>query len=203
MFKKSVTYFIIGWFVVVFIGILFIYKPSSSALENYAKWGDNGNQIKNEFSDLDLKMTQQIRHQVSKQVIYNKDSQRMQSRFASNHSNLVFESHNGQMELIENFQGLSGCLQENLNSSNEEEELHHFRRFQAKEGVYYYKNGELIAENVEMSHYNLSTTNWPYSFDSFAPSFQGKAQKIQLSIYNDSLFKAHDFQLILHQWINE
>lgn len=185
------------WVLLVLISLWAFYTPSLEAQKNYQLLMYGENQLEKDSSQVDGLPTQQTRYQVSKQIFYKKDSQRMQSRLTSEYSDLFFESKKNGAELVEHFKELTCTMQEEL-IENDLLPEQYFRCLKAKEATYSYKSGQLEAVEVEITRYLLPTHRWPSTIDSFSPLLQGQAQKIQLSFLKEPLLKAQGFQAIFH-----
>ncbi len=212
MFKKYLTGLIVLWIFIV-LGCFWFLSISSDATQDYqALMGDNERARKKRRQE-DSHTTQQIRYQVSKQILYKKDVHRLQSRLISESSKLIYSKQ--EREFVECFEGLTCAMQEKLIDApnHKEDELFPFpiaeqpqqmiRQLKAKEAVYSYKSNQLEAKEVEIAHYLLPGHLWLNSFDSFHPLLQGRAHTIQLSLFEEAHVKAQGFQAIFHSWGEE
>ena len=112
-------------------------------------------------SEEETKAKRQARSFVSKQIIFQKGADRMQSRLESLSSNLIYSKQEG--ELVEHFQDLTCNIQDNIHSLAKEDLFpisppasgSIIKQFKAKEAVYSYKTGLLEARHVEIFHFLL------------------------------------------------
>jgi hypothetical protein len=203
MFKKHLISLVFIWGILVSGCFWLLYTLSSEAQISYQRlMNDSNDQAKKENRREKSHLTQQARHQVSKQILYKKGLYRMQSRLASDYSDLTYSRKEG--ELVENFKGLTCAMQEELITALDHEGNQQLiREFKAKEAIYSYKSGQLEGQEVEVAHYLLPEHLWPESFDSIQPLLQGRAKTIQLSLFEEPHMKAEGFQAIFHEWGSE
>lgn len=204
MFKKHLISLALLWSILFLSGFWFLYSSSSKAAQAYQELMNYSDQVKKERGQEKLHTTQQMRYQVSKQIVYKKEQQRMESRFTSESSDLAYSKREG--ELVEHFKHLTCMMQEKLIiASNREAEANVpaieqpqqvIRQFKADEAIYSYKSGQLEAEAVEVVHYLISSHLWPQTLENFHPFFQGSADSIQLLLFKESSLKAQGFQAI-------
>jgi hypothetical protein len=215
MFKRQLIGLTLLWLISVFVCFWIFHTFSPNAQIAYQRLmnvsdDDNTDQIHEKAS-----LTQQTRFQVSKQILYKKDEHRLQSRLMSEHSELSFDPKGERKELVERFKSLVGVMQEKLmdTSKNEErkdsslqsslESKQYIRCLKANEAVYSYKTGLLEAGDVEVVHYLIPGLLWPLSLEPFSPLLKGRAQKLQLSLFQEMTFKAQGFQASFYDWRNE
>lgn len=132
----------------------------------------------------------------------------MQSRLFSEQSDLIYNPHGEETELVEHFQGVVCAMQENLikdatGKSDSDSDKQYVRSFKAQHAVYSYKTGQMEAEKVKVAHYLIPGLKWTASLDPFHPLLEGEAQKLQLSLFKEPNLKAQGFQAILHEWGSE
>lgn len=73
------------------------------------------------------------------------------------------------------------------------------RYMEADAASYYYKNDQLVAEQVTISRFALPGHELKESLENITPLMAGIAQSIEFTIDgNDPKFKAHQFKAILH-----
>lgn len=141
------------------------------------------------------KKTEQIRYQVSKQILYEKENERLQSHLFSEHSEITFDPGNPETELVEHFKGLKCAIQEKLISCDEKVQQS-IRTFDASQAVYSYKTNLLKAKNVEMGNFLMPGSHLPSSFDSYPALIEGRAHSIELSFKEKPSLKAQGFHAI-------
>ena len=206
MFRIPIISLVALWVICVFAYFAFVGTPSANdeiAYQNLMGFSDHTKELQVQQEE---RPTRQTRHQISKQILYKKDCNRMQSRLYSEQSELVYDRLDGKRELIEHFNGLVCTMQEKLiNVSKNKDGLEissfecpptkqYFRHLNASQAIYSYKSGQLEAEGVEVAHYLIPGDQWPFSFHSFHPLMQGEAQKIQLLLFKEPSLKAQGFQ---------
>jgi hypothetical protein len=215
MFKRHVITLTFLWLLVAFACFWILHAFSPDAQLAYQRLMNFSDQVKKEQSKEQASPTQQIRHQVSKQIFYNKEGQRLQSRLVGDYSELTLNLKGEEPQLVERFRGLACALQEKLidapkhegqgdtSSQEPSQPQQYLRCFKAQEADYSYKTGRLEAEEVEVAHYLIPGFHWPESFDAFQPLLQGRAEKLQLSMFKERTFKAEGFQATFHDWGSE
>lgn len=211
MFKRYLAGWIFVWLLLVLgcIGMLYNFSSESKiAYQQLMNEGDQAGKGQEENGP-----AQQARHQVSKQILYQKGLQRMQVRLASDSSDLIYSKKEG--KFVERFKSLTCTMQEKMiHASNVDESSQEtstpaettqqmVRQLKAGEALYSYKSGQLEAQEVEIAHFLLPGTQWPQSLDDAAPLFQGKAHTVELSLFKEPTLKAQGFQAIFHQWGND
>jgi hypothetical protein len=204
MFKKHLISLILVWLFLVVGCIGLLYNSSSDAKLAYQRLMSYSDQVKKERSQDAARPTQQSRQQVSKQILYKKGKDRLQTRLISAESDLIYLKKEG--ELIEQFKGLSCITQDELidvpdsEAVSEEIAQQMIRQFRAQEAVYSYKSGKLEAKEVDVAHYLLPGLNCPGSLEGYQPLVQGKAHSLQLSLFKEPTMQAQGFQAIFHNW---
>ena len=204
MFKKNLLSAIFIWLCVVLVGGGLLYTSSSDAHLVYQRLINDSNQAKKERLQEEAQLTQQRRQQVSKQILYYKEKERLQARLTSAESDLIYSKKGG--ELSEHFKGLSCVMQEELinPSKNQEAEAvttsepqQVVRQLVAQEGVYSYRNGILEAKGVEVANYTLPGHLYPDSLTHSRPFIHGRAEHLQLDLLKEPMMQAQEFQVIL------
>lgn len=215
MFKRHVITLTLLWLLVAFACFWILHAFSPDAQLAYQRLMNFSDQVKKEQIKEQASPTQQIRHQVSKQVLYNKEGQRLQSRLTSDYSELTLNLKGEDTQLVEHFRGLACALQEKLidtpkqegpvDASSQEvsQPQQYLRCLKAREAAYSYKTGQLEAEEVDVAHYLIPGFHWTESLDAFQPLLKGRAEKLQLSMFKERTFKAQGFQATFHDWGNE
>jgi hypothetical protein len=206
MFKKHLISLVLVWLLLVLGCIGVLYTSSSDAKIAYQSLMSYSDQVKKERLKENARPTQQARQQVSKQILYKKGEDRLQTRLTSAESDLVYSKKEG--ELVEQFRGLTCIIQDELIDVPKSEEKgvsaeiaqQMIRQFRAKEAVYSYKSGKLEAKEVEVAHYLLPGSLCPASLEGHQPLVQGKAHGLQLSLFKEPTVQAQGFQAIFHNW---
>jgi cbb3-type cytochrome oxidase subunit 3 len=194
MFKKQWISLLFFWLILLCGLFWYFYNPSSEAKMAYQNLMKESDQIKTECKQKAQRPTQQTRYNVSKQILYQKDLQRLQSRLVSASSELIYSKGKG--ELVEHFKELTCVMQEKDAPEGEGDQAgQSIRRFHAKKAVYSYKSGQLDAEEVELAHYLMPGNIWPDVFES-RPFLQGRARTLQLSLLEEPTVKAQGFQAV-------
>lgn len=212
MFRRS----LIGWgslWLILALTCFWIFQNiSTDAHLAYRHLMNLSEQEKNEEIKGQKSLTQQTRDQVSKQIFYKKNLDRLQSRLTSEHSELIFDLKGEGGELIEHFQGVICTMQEKLMEPSMSEEKssdnllsskQYVRALQAGKAIYSYKSGQLEADDVKIAHYLIPGTLLPSSLDLFPPLLQGHAEKLQLSFFKELHLNAQGFQAVFYDWGNE
>jgi hypothetical protein len=206
MFKIQMMGWIFVWAFVVFAFLGFLHISSPRAVKAYHRLVDHAKKDNGEFLQEEARSKRQARTEVSKQIIFQKGSERLESRLESLSSDLTYSKEEG--ELIEHFKDITCNIQEEIHSLEQNETnqdplgLSFFdvdqviKRFKAKEAVYSYKTGQLKAKEVEVFQYLLPGRQLPLSVEELHPIFQGKARSISLSLFEKSSLKAEGFQAI-------
>lgn len=208
MFKRIIVISIFALAALIFGCIALLYTSSKESRASYDQIMNENVQNKKELLAGQTQPVQQSRTKTAKQIIFQKGPNRMQSRLISDSSELIFSKKEG--ELIERFNNLTCIMQENLTLSermNDEAEegsmQQTIRQFKANDAVYTYRNGQLEANDVEITHYLLPGLSLPPNFENFAPQLKGKAHSIRLSLFKETAMKAQGFQAIFHHWRDE
>lgn len=208
MFKKQLMGFIFVWLTLILGCFSFLQVSSSDSKMTYENLINYGSQFKKDEMQEGNRSTQQTRHHVSKQILYQKGPHRMQSRLVSDYSDLNYSKKQG--ELVECFKTLTCIMQEELiHDSNSEGQdalaplplqatQQMIRQFQAKAAVYSYKSGQLEADEVGIAHYLVPGDLWPDSFDRVQSLFQGQATTIHLSLFKEPALQAYGFHAVFH-----
>lgn len=207
MFKKHLINLAVMWLIVVFFYFLVFRTTSLDDQMAYQSLMQFNTQVEKEQMKEEARATQQTRYQVSKQIFYKEDLHRLQSRLSSESSELIFNSKGERAELVEYFKELSCVMQEKFidESTSQKDAVasdlqpkQYIRCFNAHQGVYFYKTGQLEAEDVEVAHYLVPGILWPASLNGVHPLLQGQAQKLQLSLFKEPSFRAQGFQAAFH-----
>lgn len=211
MFRKQLVILILIWFSLILACFVLFQTFSKGARFAYHQLIDYNDGVKNEQSEDRAKQT---RYQVSKQILYKKDAHRLQSRLFSETSDLMFDLQGNGSEFIERLHDLSCTMQERVLEISKNSEGKPFsdpivepqlfvRYLKADDALYFYKTGQLEAQEVEIAHYLVPGLLWPISLTPFEPLLQGRAQKLQLSMSKEIHLKAEGFQANLYQWGEE
>jgi hypothetical protein len=210
MFKRHLFTVIFVWLFLVVGCFGLLYTSSSDVSIAYQQLMSYSDQVKKEHLKDNVHSTRQTRQQVSKQILYKKGDERLQTRLTSTESDLIYSK--GEGELVEHFKGLTCLMQEELlGAANREGEIvfskemaqQMVRQLKAQEAVYSYKSERLEAKEVEVKHYLLSGHLYPESLVGFHPFFQGRARSLQLSLFKEPTVQAQGFQAIIHDWGSE
>jgi len=198
MFNRTIAASILMILVLISVCVIYFYSSTEESQIAYRRLMDMNLLMKKEQLD-DDHPSKQTRTQVSKQILYQKGTDRMESRLISDASDLIYSKKEG--ELMERFTNLTCILQEKLEpvDSVAEREKHgdlqqNVRQFKAKNALYLYKKGQLEADDVEITHYLIPGAILPQSLDEQAPVLQGKAHTVYLSLFKDTTMKAQGFQ---------
>lgn len=196
MFRRQLACFVLLWLFFVLASFAIVHKAMPNAIlayENLMVMCDKGERsaAKEEMQPLHQK-----RFGVSKQFLYTKDHQRLQSRISSMESELIFDPQGAERDVVEHFTQLTCALQEKSNH----EHAQHIRCLNAGEAVYLYKSGQLEANDVAVAEYLIAGEQWPNRLESFSPFIQGNAQNVHLSLFKEPSFKAHGFEATLFDW---
>jgi hypothetical protein len=217
MFKRQLISLTLLWLILVFgvFRLLHTFSPETQiAYQQLMNFSDGIEKEKLEEGKKSSP-TQQTRYQVSKQIFYKKEAQRLQSRLASEHSELIFNPKGKEAELVEHFKGLTCAIQEKFMDASNDERMKNadltdnllpkqcIRYLKAQEAVYSYKTGQLDAEEVEVAHYLVPGLVWQLSLDPFSPLLLGHAQKLQLSMFKELTLKAQGFRATFFDWGEE
>lgn len=208
MFKKHLISIVLVWLLLVVGCIGLLYRSSSDAGFEYQRLISYSDQAKKERMQENAHSTRQVRQQVSKQILYKKGEDRLQTRLISTESDLVYTKKEG--ELVEQFKELTCITQDELidvphpnlegEAFSTEIAQQMIRQLKAQEAVYSYKSGKLEAKEVEVAHYLLPGHLCPASLEGHQPLVQGKAQGLQLSLFKEPTVQAQGFQAIFHNW---
>lgn len=199
MFKKYFLYLSLLWVSVVCISVWIFYTPPSQAMEDYQNLIHLNDQARKDKHKKQSHAHQQTRYQVSKQIFYQQDQQRLQSRLTSQQSELMLQQKEDKTELVEHFKDVTCMMQEEF-VKDEMPFKQLVRCLKAREATYGYQSGQFEAEEVELARYLIPGHQWPFSVESFQPFFQGKSQKVEFSFLQDSQFKAQGLQATFHSW---
>jgi cell division protein FtsI/penicillin-binding protein 2 len=206
MFRKRKLFLIIFLSFSLLGGILFYSQPSKAdflAYQNLMEYSDRGG--KSGVENSKVFTTQQTRTQITKQIFFMKEHERLQWRLMSEKSELKLSQVENTIELIEYFTNVACQCQEqftNCDKGNVLCEPSQFIRYlKAKEAVYHYKTEQLVAEDVYLTRYKIKGHQWVNDLHAFFPLMQGRAKKIQLSFTKDDRsFHAQDLQAIFQEW---
>ena len=209
MFKKHIISLTFVFFLFILGGVKFFMSSSKSGEKAYQRLVSLSDREKKKDSDESKTQTKQVRYHVSKQALYTKDGQRLQSRLLSDRSELIFDQTIKGYELIEYFDKVTCTMQEKLYDNREQ--LDSFEEFSeppsqlvrhliAQKATYFYRGGQLFAENVDLSRYLIPDETWSYSLVNSKPIFKGHAQSVQFSFIQAPVFKAQGLQVTLNEW---
>lgn len=204
MFKKYLISLVLLWLLLIVGCIGLLYTSSPNAKLAYQHLMTYSDQIKKERVQENTRATRQARQQVSKQILYKKGEDRLQTYLTSIESDLVYSKKEG--ELVEQFKGLICIVQDELINVSNNETASPFitqqmiRQIQAQEAIYSYKSGQLEAKDVEIDHYLLPGHACPVSLLGYHPFVQGKAHSLKLSLFKEPIVQAQEFQAIFHNW---
>ena len=204
MFRKHLISFALIWFLLVlsYFGLFYAF---SDAHEDYQQLMSQSSSMKKEHLYEKVCPIKQMRHHVSKQILYKKGGHRMQTRLASDYSDLIYSKSEG--ELIERFKGLTCIMQEEWMEAplrdSEPMKQQIIRQFTAQEAHYSYKTGQLQAQEVQLARYLLPGHHWPDSLTLSHPLLQGHAATLHLSLFEEPSLKAQQFQVTFHNWEND
>lgn len=182
MFFKHSAYTIIAWGLLAAGCYILLFLPSCESVAAYQCLLERVKSQKAACQEELVRSKSQARFGTSKQILYHKGMERLQSRISSAFSDLSYTQAEG--ELVEHFQDFSCAVQENAQ----------LRQFKAKEAFFSYKSGKLKAKDVKIADYHLLSSLWPEAIDSQEPSAQGQAKAVQLSLFETPSFKAEGFQ---------
>lgn len=195
---------ILGWLMLLAIMVWIFHSPSSEDIQRYQQLMEYSEQTKKEQPKEDPPLTQQSRKDVSKQIFFKQDQQRLQSRLNSESSELCYGHKDLGGELVEHFNSVDCMAQEKLfdpaslkNDSSQVSQI--IRHIRAEEAIYSYKTGMLEARGVELARYGIAGHAWPTSFQNLTPLLKGRARKIELSLFQEAVFKAEGFQGTFHE----
>lgn len=196
MFRRQLIGFFLIWLFFVFFSFAIARKGMPHAILAYENLMDMCDRGEKNGEKEEMEPIHQKRYGVTKQFLYTKDHQRLQSRISSLESELIFDPKGAEKDVIENFTQLACTLQEKSN----QEHAQHIRCLNAEKAVYMYKSGQLEANEVAVAEYLIAGEQWPNKLESFTPFIQGNAQKVHLSLLKEPSFKAHEFEATLYDW---
>jgi hypothetical protein len=214
MFKKTL-FSLLFLFLFLILGLTqLFYGSTAKGIEAYQHLLTFTDQEKRENEIKEFRQTKQKRSNVSKQILYTKDGQRLQSRLTSDHSELVLDQKENRTELIESFENVIFTMQEKLFTEKDLDESERnreafssshqlVRHLVAQKATYFYKNGQLEAKDVELSRYQLPEHHWIELLSAGRPLFKGHAESIQLSILHSPSFRAHQLKATFNDWGND
>lgn len=216
MYKKQIVIGVFIWISILFIYIQLFYYSSPAALQAYQNLMQLKETNKQKNSpNKEKRSIRQQREQISKQLLFMQDHQRVQLRLLSDHSELIFNQEGKEQEVKEYFKNLACLMQEKLvyvsdqGEELEQKERHrmdsqpkqYIRHLQAEKGVYFYQTGKLKANQVQFTHYLLPGHSWPALSDNCPSLLKGEVKEMEWILYknNNPSFKAHDFYMILQE----
>jgi flagellar biosynthesis component FlhA len=145
--------------------------------------------------------TQQKRHEVSKQMIFQGlGERRPEIRLKSQYSEIEFDHRQDKAELVEHFQRISCSMQEELleDPTGVIPPRQMIRSIQAEQAHYHYHTSELTAQQAILSRYDLPGQELPPSLSEFTPLMTGYAEEIEMSLLDQSpYFKAKGFRVLV------
>lgn len=213
MFKRYLVSWIFVWLLLVCGCVGLLYTSSSDSKIAYQRLMNEDHQDSHASTQEKGGALQQARNNVSKQILYQKGSQRTEVRLASDSSDLIYSKKDG--KFVERFNSMICTMQEKAIPAPDSKESNSptpmvsdstqqvIRQLKAKEAFYSYKSGRLEANEVEIAHFLLPGTLWPQSLDQVTPLLQGKAKSVDLSLFKEPTLKAQGFQAIFHHWEDE
>lgn len=183
---------LLGAFVWIFL------NPSTRISEKYRQMMTDQRLSKEQVLTEQAPVIQQKRWNVSKQILYNQNQQRLQTRLKSKESELQLCRSKGKMSVEEHFQSLTCEMQEKIyKRGSQKEQL--IRSLAADNGVYSYATGQLQAMDVLISRSLTTGNSWRPENDKQL-LFQGQAKKVQFSVLGEPSFKAQGLKASLFQW---
>ncbi len=201
MFKRQIFIGISLWVFLLFVYIQLFYYPSPAALQAYQDLMQRKERSKQkEETPQEKRCLQQAREQISKQLVFMQDEQRVQLRLLGDHSDLIFNQEGKEQELIEYFRPLTCLMQEKLIHVSDEPKQY-MRRLKAEGGIYSYQTGELKANQVQFTRYLLPGHSWPSLSENSPSLLEGEAKEMEWVLYKNKnpCFKAHDFYMTLQE----
>lgn len=205
MFKKRIISLIVVWFSFVGVCMWLLFSFSSKGKTDYLRLMIQSDQHKRERLQDNDRSTEQTREQVSKQILYKKGNDRLQTRLIGDESELVYSKK--EKELVEYFKGVTCLMQDDLihpsegeGSSNNKQMI---RQLKSQEAIYTYSQGKLEAKTVAIAHYHLPGHLYPHSLENGSPLFQGTATHLEFSLLKEPNIHAHGFQATLYTNILE
>lgn len=195
MFKKRI-YSLMALWCIVALGIAWFFHSSPNRSQRvYKRLMDYSDSSRNQSSK--VFKAKQHRLNVSKQILFLKNHERLQWRLNSDSSELSFEQQEDSLELIERFKGIFCVMQEKLAKGKQ---MQIVKSLSAQDAVYHYKNKQLIADQAIVAQYEIPELAWVNSLKDFTPFMTGKAEQIELSFKSaQPSFKAQKFQATFHQ----
>lgn len=201
MFALQTRFYVLC--LVFFLGgfIWFFLNPSKEILEKYRQIMLDQQLTIEPLITEHHPVVQQKRWNVSKQILYNQNQQRLQTRLKSKESELQLRRSQGKMQVEEHFHSLICEMQEKIYvRGNQKEQL--IRNLEAENGVYSYATGQLQAADVLISRLLTTGASWQTETEKQL-LFQGRAKKVQFSFLGEPSFKAQGLKASLFQWGTE
>jgi hypothetical protein len=195
MFKRQLFLFFIFLITLLAVSCILLINHLKQAEREYDQLMTN--QLRTQEIKEPAKAIKQTRTQLSKQVLFEQNGQRLQTRLKSDCSELFF--HNN--KIIEKFDALVCIQQEGLLDAFQAGQT--IRYLMADRASYSYKADRLQAFNVKLSRHRLPGTILMESLDLSRPFFQGKAKKVNVCLFQNSAFKAEGLQAIFSDLENQ
>ena len=134
---------------------------------------------------------QQQRKRVQKDLLFNRNGQRLQMRLISKEATMLLEHQPEGNYLVEKMQDVRCWMQEEL-SDVEGKATQVVRYLEADSATYSYKNDEVIASNVRVFRYVLPGHRLKIDLTGYKPNLKGYADTVKFSMAGkDIQFKAH------------
>lgn len=198
-FRKAIVFSLTLLIASIAATSLFLSEPSERARNGYAKLM----RLQTGKKEKTNENAEQKRTNVSKQLLYNQNQQRLQTRLKSDQSFLTFQQTSKGVDLIEEFDGLQGEIQEKKGMGPEHNERC-FQFLKSEKGTYSYHTGILEATDVALTRCLIKEEPWPELANQLpSPLFKGQAKTVHLSLIKGPCLKIQGLKASLFEWDDE
>lgn len=212
MFYKTICFSIFLGIAVLATTVWVLQKSPKQAMDSYLELMTFTDLGKDKNPSDSTRQTKQKRFLVSKQILYNQDSQRLQSRLSGKSSELMLDQTEKGMEIVEDFKDIQCTMQENFflaetnqNPSLEEKNTGDFsrqlvRHLSADKASYSYRKGRLFIQDVEMTRYVFPGVSWPSNLTQGKTILKGRANSVEVDLLQKPAFQASGLKATLNEW---
>lgn len=146
-----------------------------------------------------LTFSEQAREGVTKELWYTRENDPLNVHIESKHSELFFFQQEGSIEVIEQLEGITSLMQEEL-YYDDGKPMQLVRYMEAKRATYNYNTQLFIAEDAKLWKYRAPGHEPLQNVSGLSPLMAGAAQTIEFTMKGrDLCFQAHRLNATFHE----
>ncbi len=194
MHKKQLVVFSLVWVAIsLFVGLM-LFRVTEEDIEAYQELVESSRPV----SKTVLSQSKQLREGVVKEIWYHGRSP-LCIRIISALSELCFSQQNGEMEVVEQLQGVECWMQEKL-YYEEGKPMQLVRYMQAENATYHYNTQLFTAEATLFWRYRLEGHEPVSSVEGHEPIMSATAQTVEFTLKGKEIdFQAHRLRATFNQ----